>query len=86
MHTLIMVGAWIHKTAGRYPVFSWLSHAAFGVPAALIIGPWAPLFIFGYREGEQVFFKYLRNERRDWPDHVMDVLVPAAVGLIVAWR
>ena len=81
MSIILDIARWADvQSRGR--LFSWVTHGLMAIPLAVVFGPLVPFAVFLYREGEQVLHRYLQDVPRDWLDHVMDVLVPALVGLL----
>lgn len=86
IHAWLLTLGWdIHRLADRSPVFSWVTHGLLAIPLCLLVRwqPWtAPGAVFGYREGEQMWFRFLNDLPMKWLDHFMDVAAPTAVGWI----
>jgi hypothetical protein len=80
---LRMSGLWLHEVSGQWPVISWVLHglAAFPLIGLAAWQPWlAPALVFAYREGEQVWHRFLNYRPYAWLDHIIDVAVPGALG------
>lgn len=53
---------------------TWIAHALLAVALSPIVGPWAVMVFYVFREIEQVVVTWMYGlEEQDWLDHFLDV-------------